>query len=114
VPVTLVAAVAIGAVEAAVEIGYVALRDDLVAGMRVLLCLLLLLKLPILRAALHRSSAAAGVLLLYELTALLAATAPRLPGYGRGLLALSALAVLVLVGASLHAFPPPELRRDDS
>ena len=112
-PVTLVVAAVLGAVEGVVEAVYVASRDDLVPAMRGFLCALLVLKLAIARSAIRLSPAAAGLLMMYEATSLVAALASGFPALARLALAGTALGVLVLMGASLHAFPPPELRRSD-
>lgn len=109
-PWTLIAAAGLVSVEALVECVVVAQRDELTPGLRAGLVACIALKGLAAWRILHRSAGAALLLLLLEATTVVAAfgavdaSTPARLGLGA-----SALTVLVLVAASLHAFPSPEL-----
>jgi hypothetical protein len=107
-PLTLRLAVAIVAVQALVEALAVSTRTELTAALRAVLVLVVGLKLAFAWGAQRRSPGAAFGLLLAELTVILAALSATGLGDGARLaLGLSAVAVIGLVLASLHAFPSP-------
>ena len=102
-PVPLVIAMALVVGLAVAEAVHVAGRDDLRTAVRVMLVVGISLQLPCAVFALRRSSAAVMVLLLCAVTALLASVAG-----GDVVPAVTALAVVVLVGVSLRWFPTVE------
>lgn len=109
-PLTLHAAAGLVSVEALVEAIAVSGRDELTAGLRAGLVLCISLKWLFAWLLLRRSAGAALGLLMLEGTTVVAAfgaveasTAVRLA------LGVTAATVIALIGASLHAFPPPTL-----
>ena len=111
-PWTLRAATALVTVEALVEAVAVSGRGELTPGLRVMLVAFLGLKwLFAWRARLLRPGAAMGLLLLEGTTVVAAVGATEAHPLARLGLAASALAVLTLLAASLHAFPSAPLPR---
>lgn len=109
-PVTLRAAAGLVSVEALVECVAVSGRDELTPGLRTGLVLCISLKWVFAWLLLRRSAGAALGLLLVEGTTVIAALgAVETPLAARLALGLTAAAVVSLVAASLHAFPPPTL-----
>jgi hypothetical protein len=109
-PWTLRAAVALVAVEALVEAVVVTGRSELTPGLRVFLVLCVGLKWLFAWRVLRLSAGAAFGLLLLEGTTVVAALAAIESSTGaRVALGGVALAVLVLLSSSLHAFPSPTL-----
>jgi hypothetical protein len=103
------AAVVIGG-EAVVEAVVIARRSELVPGFRVCLILVLSLKLVWAVGALRlRPGAALGLFLIEGVSALAALGATSAPLGARLALAGAAVGAIVLVAASLHAFPDAPL-----
>lgn len=112
VPWTLRAAAAVVSVEALVEALAVAGRTTLTAGLRFGLILCLALKWIFAWRILRRSPGAALGLLMLEGTTVVAALGAVESGPAARLaLGGSALAAIVLLLSSLHAFPPPTVPR---
>lgn len=110
VPTRLRIAVGVVAVETVVEAVVIARRDELTPGFRVLLLALLSLKLVFAAGALRlRAGPALGLFLLEGTSVLAAAGATDATPGSRLALAGAALAVIVLLATSLHAFPEPPL-----
>ena len=109
-PWTLPAAAALISVEAAIEVVVVSRRDELTPGLRVLLIAFLSLKwLFAWRAVRLSAGAALGLFLLQGTSVVAAIGASDAEPLVRLALAAVALTVIVLLAASLHAFPPPPL-----
>ena len=109
-PWTLHAAVALVSVEALIEGAVVARRTELTPGLRVALVLCISLKwLFAWRVRRLRAGAVFGLLLLEGTTVVAAIGATASPAGARVALGAVALAVLVLLSSSLHAFPSPTL-----
>ncbi len=109
-PATLRAAAVLVALEAIPEAVVIARREDLVPGFRVCLILVLALKwVWVLGALKLRPASVMGLFLLEGMSALAALGATHAPMAARLALAASALAAIVLLASSLHAFPEPEL-----
>jgi hypothetical protein len=109
-PWTLRAAVALVCIEALVEAVVVARRTELTVGLRVALILCIGLKwLFGWRVLRLRAGALFGLLLLEGTTVLAAIGATESAAGARVALGAVALAVLVLLSSSLHAFPSPTL-----
>jgi hypothetical protein len=103
------AAVVIGA-ESLVEAVVIARRTELVPGFRVCLILVLSLKLVWAVGVLRlRPGAALGLFLIEGVSALAALGATDAPLGARLALAAAAVSAIVLVAASLHAFPEAPL-----
>lgn len=114
-PWTLSWAVAVVSLEALVESVAVAGRDNLSVGLRSALVACLALKWLFGWRVLHRSAGAAlGLLLLEGTTVVAALGAVDSPTAVRLLLGGTALAVIALLLASLHAFPSPTVPRSTS
>lgn len=112
VPWTLQAAAGLVSVEALVEAVVVAGRTELTAGLRVGLILCISLKWLFAWRVLHRSAGAALGLLMLEGTTIVAAFgATDTSGGARLALGVTAAVVIVLLSASLHAFPTASLPR---
>ncbi len=111
-PKTLLAAAVLVSLEALVESVVVLGRSELTLGLRVLLVLCLALQWLFAWRVLRLSHGAALGLLMFEGTTIVAAFgAVESTGLGRLVLGGSALLVIVLLAASLHAFPAPILPR---
>ncbi|HEX4868012.1 MAG TPA: hypothetical protein VFV32_10335 [Acidimicrobiales bacterium] len=109
-PWTLSAAVGVVSLEALVEAVAVAGRSSLTPGLRTGLVLCIALKWLFAWRVLHLSAGAALGLLLLEGTTVVAALGAVGAASGARLaLAVTAVAVLWLLFASLHAFPSPVL-----
>lgn len=109
-PWTLRAAAGLVSVEALVECVAVVGRTNLTAGLRAMLVVCLALKWLFAWRALRLSAGAAlGLLLLEGTTVVAALGAVDTDGIVRAALGATALTVIALVGASLHAFPSPDL-----
>ena len=107
-PWTLRAAVALVSVEALIEAVVVAQRSELTTALRVFLVLCIGLKWLFAWAVLGLRAGAMFGLLLLEGTTVVAALAATDAAFGARLaLGGVALAVLVLLSSSLHAFPSP-------
>jgi hypothetical protein len=111
-PWTLRAATAVVAVEAVVEAIAIGGRSELTAGLRIMLLGFLSLKwLFAWRARRLSPGAAMGLLLLEGTTVVAAIGATDAHPLARVALAAAGLAALVLLAASLHAFPSATLPR---
>lgn len=109
-PFTLRAAAGLVSIEALVESVVVSDRSELTAGLRTGLVLCIALKWLFAWLVLRRSAGAALGLLLLEGTTVVAALGAVDTSSGARLaLGLTAVTVMALVAASLHAFPPPTL-----
>ena len=109
-PWTLRAAAGLVSVEALVECVAVVGRTNLTAGLRAMLVIILALKWLFAWRALRLSAGAAlGLLLLEGTTVVAALGAVDTDSLVRAALGATALTVIALVGASLHAFPSPDL-----
>jgi hypothetical protein len=109
-PWTLRAAAGLVSVEALVECVAVLGRSALTPGLRLLLVLCVALKWLFAWRVLHLSAGAAlGLLLLEGTTAVAALGAVEADLLARGALGATAITVIALLAASLHAFPSPEL-----
>lgn len=109
-PTTLRLAAAVVAVEAVVEAVVIARRDELTPGLRVMLLAFLSLKWVFAAGALRLKAGPALGLFLLEGTSVLAALgATDAPASARLALAGAAVAAIVLLARSLHAFPEPPL-----
>lgn len=112
VPGTLRAAAGLVAAEALVEAVVVARRDELTVGLRVMLLAFVSLKWVFAaRVVRLRAGAALGLFLIEGTSVVAALGATDAPGLARVALAVTALAAIVLLAASLHAFPEPPLPR---
>lgn len=112
VPATLRAAAGLVAAEALVEAVVIVRRDELTAGLRVMLLGFLSFKWLFAAGVLRlRAGSALGLFLLEGTSVVAAAGATDAPPGARAALAASALAAIVLLAASLHAFPEPPLPR---
>jgi hypothetical protein len=112
VPGTLRAAAALISVEAVVESAVIAHREELTPGLRVMLILFLSLKwLFSWRALKLRPGPMMGLFLLEGTSAVAALGAVHAPTPARLALAGAAVLACVLLAASLHAFPTPEIPR---
>lgn len=101
-------------VETVVEIVAVAGRDDLRSGLRIMLISCLSLKIVFAwRARRLRAGPALGLLLFEGTTVVAAFGAVELAFPARLALGATAIIVMALVFASLHAFPEPALPRFD-
>lgn len=100
--------------EAVAEMVAVARRDELVPGLRTLLIGCLALKVVFAwRVRGLRAGPALGLLLLEGTTIVAALGAVEASGPARLALGIAAIIVIVLLLASLHAFPEPALPRID-
>lgn len=109
-PWTLRAAAGLVSVEALVECVSVVGRTNLTAGLRTMLVVSLALKWLFAWRALRLSAGAAlGLLLLEGTTVVAAFGAVDTDPWVRTALGASALSVIALLAASLHAFPSPDL-----
>ncbi|MGH9244693.1 MAG: hypothetical protein ACRD29_10320 [Acidimicrobiales bacterium] len=98
------------AVETVAQVLLVMRRSEVAPALRGVLMVTLGLKFGLLWAAFRRSAGAMLLLLLFEFTAVFVALVPSgLPLWARFALGFCALAALVLLGASVRAFPPPAL-----
>lgn len=105
-PWTLQAAAGVVSVEALVEAVVVAGRTELTPGLRLGLVLCIALKWLFAWRVLHRSAGAALGLLMLEGTTIVAAFGATTTSSGARLaLGITAALVIVLLAASLHAFP---------
>jgi len=102
-------AVTIIALQATIELAYVAGRSELTPGLRVGLMAVLALQLVFARGAWHLSAGSVLGLLAFEAMAVVAAVAGDGALLVRGALAASALTVVVLLLMSISAFPSPDL-----
>ena len=102
-------AVTIIALQASVELAYVAGRSEFTPGLRIGLMAVLALQLVFARGAWHLSAGSVLGLLAFEAMAVVAAVAGDGAMVVRGALAASALAVVVLLLMSISAFPSPDL-----
>ncbi len=91
------------------ELAYVAGRSELTGGLRLGLMAVLALQLVFIRGAWHLSAGSVLGLLALEGMAVVAAIAGDGALVVRGALALTAVAVMVLLVMSISAFPSPEL-----
>jgi len=109
-PWTLRAAAGLVSIEALVEGLVVSARGELTPGLRVGLVACIGLKWLFAWRALRRSAGAAlGLLMLEGTTVVAALGAVEADPGARLALGVTAGAVIALLAASLHAFPPPEL-----
>lgn len=109
-PWTLRAAASLVSVEALVECVAVVGRTNLTPGLRAMLVVSLALKWLFAWRALRLSAGAAlGLLLLEGTTVVAALGAVDTDALVRAALGATALSVIALVAASLHAFPSPDL-----
>jgi hypothetical protein len=112
VPATLRAAAGLVAAEALVEAVVIVRRDELTAGLRVMLLGFLSFKWLFAAGVLRlRAGSALGLFLLEGTSVVAAAGATDAHPGARAALAATALAAIVLLAASLHAFPEPPLPR---
>ena len=102
-------AVTIIALQATIELAYVAGRNELTPGLRVGLMAVLALQLLFARGAWRMSAGSVLGLLAFEAMAVVAAIAGDGALVVRGALAASALTVVVLLLMSISAFPSPDL-----
>jgi hypothetical protein len=111
-PGTLRAAAALISVEAVVEAAVIAHREELTQGLRVMLILFLSLKWVFSWRALKlKAGPMLGLFLLEGTSAVAALGAVHAPTGARLALAAAAVLACVLLAASLHAFPTPEIPR---
>jgi hypothetical protein len=108
-PATLRAAVRLVWLITVAELAWVGLRDGLAPGGRMLLGLVIALQLLLGRWALARHAGAVFGLFLFQGTAVLAAIGAKGLLLARASLAATAIVIIVLLAASAHAFPSPQL-----
>ena len=114
-PVRLRVAAGLVAAEAVVEAGIIAGREELTPGLRVLIILFLSTKWVFAARVLKlRAGPALGLFLLEGTTLLFLLGASDTNAIVRLALAASALAAIVLLAGSLHAFPPAPLPRPET
>jgi hypothetical protein len=108
VPARLWLLVPLTALLAAAEVVHVATRDELVAGLRGFLVVVVGVQVPLAYLVVRRSAGAALATLVYQGTTVVAAL---VGGFGELRLALAAGAAvgMALLASSLHAFPTPTL-----
>jgi hypothetical protein len=108
-PRTLTWAAVIVVLQTTVELAYVAGRSELTGGLRLGLMAVLALQFLFIRNALRLSAGSVLGLLALEGMAVVAAIAGDGPIVVRAALASASLSVIVLLLASIPAFPSPEL-----
>jgi hypothetical protein len=110
-PITLTAAAWLAVVLTLCELVYISGRSELTPGLRVMLCVMVGLQLLFAQRA--ASLSAGGVLGLFacEAMAVIAAIGANGPIAVRLTLAAAAITTIVLLAASLHAFPSPSITR---
>jgi hypothetical protein len=95
--------------QTAAELAYVAGRQELTVGLRILLMVVVALQLLFARGALRMSAGSVLALFAFEGMAVVAAVAGDGALVVRGALASVSIAVIVLLLVSIPSFPSPDL-----
>jgi hypothetical protein len=110
-PLTLSAAVWLSVLITLGELVFISLRSELTPGLRVMLCMMVGLQLVFAQRAAQLSAGGVFGLFACEAMAVIGAIGADGPLIVRLALAAAAIATIVLLAASLHAFPSPSISR---
>jgi hypothetical protein len=110
-PITLTAAAWLAVVLTLCELVYISGRSELTPGLRVMLCVMVGLQLVFAQRAASLSAGGVFGLFACEAMAVIAAIGASGPIAIRLALAAAAITTIVLLAASLHAFPSPSITR---
>jgi hypothetical protein len=110
-PLTLSVAVWLSVVITICELGFISVRSELTPGLRVMLCLMVGLQLLFAQRAAQLSAGGVFGLFACEAMAVVGAIGADGPVAVRLALAAGAIATIVLLAASLDAFPSPSISR---
>ncbi len=108
-PATLRAAAIVVTAQAVVEAAAIAWRSELKGALRVVLVLIVLSQVLFARRMLRFSAGSVFAIFAFEIGALVAMISSGFALELRIVLAVAAVAAMVLIGASLSAFPTPDL-----
>lgn len=111
IPLTLSAAAWLSVLITLAELLFISLRSELTPGLRVMLCVMVGLQLLFAQRAAHLSAGGVFGLFACEAMTVVAAIGADGPVIVRLALAAAAIATIVLLAASLHAFPSPSISR---